>query len=237
MRQQSIQVVAKRNDKGKWEITNDMGLTLSMAPPMYEEVVGTEEEDLPPAYDTVTTLLHNGRETPNRNSANGYTIVECYIENGETVCQPISVIAEPRLQADDSVTDGSQVAEDNTQNEIISDDPQDNSPIKESVENEQNNFNESKHLADHDSDSASGCSSSSNQSTINNNGPNDRKIGNGKISNGIATNGHCNGIPASQKISNGQVRKGSEQYRKNSGILLDNEIEYIDDDEITEECV
>ncbi|KAK3101556.1 hypothetical protein FSP39_004458 [Pinctada imbricata] len=97
MRRRSIVVKVQRNDKGKLQITNDMGLTLSMAPPMYEEVVGSEDDEPPPAYDTVTHLMQSHSARNSVQSVNGYTVVECHITDGEVVCQPISAIANPHV--------------------------------------------------------------------------------------------------------------------------------------------
>lgn len=52
MRNMSITVSAKK-DGGDWKITNDLGLTLSMAPPLYDDIVPQEENEPPPSYDTL----------------------------------------------------------------------------------------------------------------------------------------------------------------------------------------
>jgi hypothetical protein len=52
MRSMSITVSAKK-DGGDWKITNDLGLTLSMAPPLYDDIVPQEGNEPPPSYDTL----------------------------------------------------------------------------------------------------------------------------------------------------------------------------------------
>ncbi|XP_060082228.1 uncharacterized protein LOC132561546 [Ylistrum balloti] len=60
IRQQSVQMYAKRKANGDWTIGNNidtLGVTKIYAPPTYEDVVRKDEnEEPPPAYDIVSTL-------------------------------------------------------------------------------------------------------------------------------------------------------------------------------------
>ncbi|XP_069101670.1 uncharacterized protein [Argopecten irradians] len=60
IRQQSVQMFAKRKANGEWELGNNidtLGVTELYAPPTYEDVVRKEvSEEPPPAYDVVSTL-------------------------------------------------------------------------------------------------------------------------------------------------------------------------------------
>ncbi|XP_062583324.1 uncharacterized protein LOC134245079 isoform X2 [Saccostrea cucullata] len=52
MRNMSITVSAKKQGD-KWTITNDLGLSLGVAPPLYDDIVLQRQEEPPPSYDTL----------------------------------------------------------------------------------------------------------------------------------------------------------------------------------------
>lgn len=79
MRMMSIAVAAKK-DGDNWKITNDLGLTLAMAPPLYDDIVLPRRQDEPPpSYDTLRFRQTTDVEEQN-NAANECIVVAC-IEN------------------------------------------------------------------------------------------------------------------------------------------------------------
>lgn len=79
MRMMSIAVAAKK-DGDNWKITNGLGLTLAMAPPLYDDIVLPRRQDEPPpSYDTLRFRQTTDVEEQN-NAANECIVVAC-IEN------------------------------------------------------------------------------------------------------------------------------------------------------------
>ena len=79
LRSMSIAVAAKK-DGDNWKITNDLGLTLAMAPPLYDDIVQPNQDEPPPSYDTLRFKQTNDVTSAHQNAANECIVVAC-IEN------------------------------------------------------------------------------------------------------------------------------------------------------------
>lgn len=80
MRRMSIAVAAKK-DGENWKITNDLGLTLSMAPPLYDDIVLPRQDEPPPSYDTLPFRQTTDVLSEEQNNAANECIVVACIEN------------------------------------------------------------------------------------------------------------------------------------------------------------
>lgn len=80
MRSMSIAVAAKK-DGDNWKITNDLGLTLAMAPPLYDDIALPRQDEPPPSYDTLRFRQTTDVISEEQNNAANECIVVACIEN------------------------------------------------------------------------------------------------------------------------------------------------------------
>lgn len=80
MRSMSIAVAAKK-DGDNWKITNDLGLTLAMAPPLYDDIVLPRQDEPPPSYDTLPFRQTTDVISEEQNNVANECIVVACIEN------------------------------------------------------------------------------------------------------------------------------------------------------------
>ncbi|XP_061186623.1 uncharacterized protein LOC133194732 [Saccostrea echinata] len=85
MRSMSITVSAKK-DGDKWTITNNLGLPLSMAPPLYDDIVLQRQDEPPPSYDTLRFKQATNTASEEQNVTTNECITVACIETLNPMC-------------------------------------------------------------------------------------------------------------------------------------------------------
>lgn len=117
MRSMSIAVAAKK-DGDNWKITNDLGLTLAMAPPLYDDIVLPRQDEPPPSYDTLPFRQTTDAISEEQNNVANECIVVACIENlnpsrghsDDILCRGVAI------SSDSSEEEDADFEEDNVRN-------------------------------------------------------------------------------------------------------------------------
>lgn len=119
MRSMSIAVAAKK-DGDNWKITNDLGLTLAMAPPLYDDIVLPRQDEPPPSYDTLPFRQTTDAISEEQNNVANECIVVACIENlnpsrghsDDILCRGVAI------SSDSSEEEDADFEEDNVRNNL-----------------------------------------------------------------------------------------------------------------------